>query len=259
VVEVGEGTARFRLGDRVMALLGGGGHGTLVVVPEGQAMRVPDPLSWIEAGALPEAAITAWVNLVVEGEIQPEETVLVTGATGGMGTMFVQLAHALGARVIASGRDPERLARVAELGAEVTIPAGADLARAVREATGGRGADLAIDLVGGAGFPAHLAALCDRGRLVLVGTTAGPKAEVQLGEILRRRLRIRGSVLRARPREEKARLVAAFADFGLPRLAGGRLRAVVDRTFPLEQAAEAYAALSRGGLLGKIVLTMAAG
>jgi putative PIG3 family NAD(P)H quinone oxidoreductase len=256
VAAVGEAVARFRPGDRVMALLAGGGHATRVAAPEGQVMPLPESLSLVEGGALPEAGITAWVNLVAEGELRAGETVLVTGATGGMGTMFVQLGRELGARMIAAGRDPGRLARLEELGAAETVPAGEELPRRVRELTGGKGADLAIDLVGGAQLALHLAALRDRGRLVLVGVTAGSKVELELAEILRRRLRVLGSVLRARSREEKAMLVADFAAFALPRLADGRLRAVVDRTVAFERAAEAYEALRRGGLLGKAVLEM---
>jgi putative PIG3 family NAD(P)H quinone oxidoreductase len=256
VAALGEGASHFRVGDRVMALLAGGGHATRVAAPEGQVMALPENLSWVEGGALPEAGLTAWTNLVAEEAVQAGESVLVTGATGGMGTMFVGLARELDATVIASGRDPERLARLAELGAVATVPAGEELSRRVREATGGRGADLVIDLVGGEGFAGHLAALRDRGRLVLVGVTAGSRVELELAQVLRRRLRILGSVLRARPREEKSRLVAAFADFALPRLADGRLRAVVDRTVPFEKVAEAYDALRRGGLFGKVVLEM---
>jgi putative PIG3 family NAD(P)H quinone oxidoreductase len=256
VAALGEGASRFRVGDRVMALLAGGGHATRVAAPEGQVMALPENLSLSEGGALPEAGLTAWTNLVAEGELQPGEAVLVTGATGGMGTMFVELARELGATVIASGRDPERLARLAELGVATTVPAGEELPQRVRAATGGRGADLAIDLVAGEGFAGHLAALRDRGRLVLVGVTAGSRVELELGQVLRRRLRVLGSVLRARSREEKARLVAAFADFALPRLADGRLRAVVDRTFPFKEAAAAYEALRSGGLFGKVVLQM---
>jgi NADPH:quinone reductase-like Zn-dependent oxidoreductase len=128
----------------------------------------------------------------------------------------------------------------------------------VRERNGGKGVDLVTDLVGGAGINSHLAALRNRGRLVLVGLLAGRKVEVDLGDVLSRRLRIQGSVLRARPREEKARLVAAFAAFALPRLADGRLRPVLDRVFPFEDVAEAYAALGRGGAAGKIVLAIGA-
>lgn len=243
-------------GQRVMALLGGGAHGTRVAIPGGQLMPLPDNLSYLEGAAIPEAGLTAWTNLVAEGNLQPGETVLVTGATGGMGTFAVQLARELGARVIASGRDPERLERLRTLGVQEVCLAGTSLGQQVREATGGRGADLVFDLIGGPHLNSHLAALRDGGRLVLIGLTAGARVDLDLAPVLRRRLRILGSVLRARSREEKARLVSDFAAFALPRLKDGRLRPVVERVFPLEQAAEAYAALGRESVFGKVILQM---
>lgn len=262
IVGLGEqvaGTWRgtWREGDRVMALLGGGGLATKVAIPAGQLMAVPANLTWIEAAALPEAGLTAWTNLVAEGGLREGETVLVTGATGGMGTMFVQLAQALGARVIAAGRNLERLETLRGLGADDLVRLDADLPDRVRELTGGRGVDLIADLVGGPDLGRRVAALAPRGRLILLGLLAGDRAELDLRPILSRRLRLVGSVLRSRPRAEKAELVAGFADFALPRLADGRLRPVVDRVLPFEQAGEAFAALRQGGAAGKIVLEMA--
>lgn len=243
-------------GARVMALLGGGGHGTLAAIPSGQLMLLPDNLSFVEGGAIPEAGLTAWTNLVAEGDLQAGETVLVTGATGGMGSFAVQLARELGARVLASGRDHRRLEQLRDLGVEEICVAGSDLAQQVREATGGRGVDLVFDLVGGPSINAHLGALRNGGRLVLIGLLGGNRVEVDLGAVLSRRLRIMGSVLRRRPRAEKARLVEAFSAFALPRLRDGRLRPVVEKVIPFERAPEAYKALERGGTFGKIVLKM---
>lgn len=260
VVALGEGVAAdglFTPGARVMALVGGGAHATLAAIPVGQLMPIPENLSFVEAAAIPEAGLTAWTNLVVEGGLAAGETVLVTGATGGMGTMFVELARELGARVIAAGRSLERLEPLRALGASDILLAGDGLAERVRAATGGRGADLAVDLVGGAEIGRHLAALAPRGRLVLVGLLAGRRAEVDLGAVLSRRLRIQGSVLRARPRGEKAALTAAFSAFALSRFASGRLVPVVDRAVPFESTPGAYAALEAGGVAGKIVLEMA--
>jgi putative PIG3 family NAD(P)H quinone oxidoreductase len=251
------GAGPWRPGQRVMALLGGGGQGTLVAVPAGQLMPLPDNLSDLEGAALPEAGLTGWTNLVAEGQLQAGETVLVTGATGGMGSFIVQLARELGARVLAAGRDPERLERLRPLGVGEVCLEGANLAQQVREATAGRGVDLVLDLVGGPHFQGHLGALRDGGRLVLVGLIAGPRLELDLSPVLRRRLRVIGSVLRYRPREEKARLVADFTAFALPRLRDGRLRPVVDRVFPLAAAAEAYKTFLRGAVFGKIVLDLA--
>jgi putative PIG3 family NAD(P)H quinone oxidoreductase len=268
VLALGDGVPAdglFTPGVRVMALVAGGAHAERVAIPVGQLMPIPENLSFVEAAAIPEAGLTAWTNLVVEGGLAAGETVLVTGATGGMGTMIVELARELGAaRVIAAGRSAERLARLLPLGAsDVVVMDGErdeerddELPERVRAATGGRGADLAIDLVGGVAIGRHLAALAPRGRLVLVGLLAGRRAEVDLGAVLSRRLRLQGSVLRARSREEKAALTAAFSAFALARFASGRLVPVVDRALPFARAPEAYAALGAGGAAGKIVLEM---
>lgn len=251
---LGEETGGWSVGDRVMALLAGGGHATRVVVPVGQLMALPEELDFVAGAALPEAGLTAWTNLVVEGELEAGETVLVTGATGGMGTMMVQLAHQLGARVVAVGRHRERLEALDELGAEARVLLAEGWAERVREVAGGEGVDLAVDLVGGEHLPEGLAALAPRGRLVLVGLLAGRSATLDLGVVLRHRIRLIGSVLRGRSRAEKARLVAAFAAFALPRLADGRLSARVDRVLPLPEIGQAYEALRAGGVTGKIVV-----
>jgi putative PIG3 family NAD(P)H quinone oxidoreductase len=256
VVLEAETGSPWQPGARVMALVGGGAHATRAAIPAGQLMPIPDTLSFIEGAAIPEAGLTAWTNLVAEGGLAAGETVVITGATGGMGTFAVQVARELGARVLAAGRSGERLERLRGLGVEELFLDGAGLARQVRTATGGRGADLVFDLTGGPEINAHLGALAERGRLVLVGLVSGRKAEADLGLILSRRLRVVGSVLRPRSREEKARLTADFSAFALPRLRDGRLRPMVDRTFSLERAAEAYRALERGGVFGKILLTM---
>lgn len=253
-----ESPGLWQPGQRVMALLGGGGHGTRAAIPTGQLLPLPDNLSYLEGAAVMEAGLTAWTNLVAEGNLQAGETVLVTGATGGMGSFAVQLARELGARVIASGRDPERLERLRTLGVQEVCLAGPNLGQQVREATGGRGADLVFDLIGGPHLNSHLAALRDGGRLVLIGLTGGARVDLDLAPVLRRRLRILGSVLRARSREEKARLVEDFGAFALPRLKDGRLRPVVDQVFPFEQAAAAYATLGREPVFGKVVLKMGA-
>jgi len=254
VVSAGEGVDRWEPGRRVMALVAGGGQGELAAVPAGQLMALPEGLSFVEGAAIPEAGLTAWTNLVAEGGLAAGETVLISGANGGVGTFTVQLAAELGARVLAAGRDLGRLEPLRDLGAAELVLLDDGLPARVRELTGGRGADLALDLVGGEHLPRLLAALTPSGRLVLVGLTAGSRAELDLRRILSLRLRLIGSALRTRFRSEKASLVAAFAEFALPRLADGRLRPVVDRVFRFERAAEAYAALEAGGVCGKIVL-----
>jgi putative PIG3 family NAD(P)H quinone oxidoreductase len=256
VVAVGEGVEGWAPGRRVMALVAGGGQGELAAVPGGQLMALPDGLSFAEGAAIPEAGLTAWTNLVVEGGLAAGETVVISGANGGVGTFTVQLAAALGARVLAAGRDLTRLEPLRDLGAAELVLLDDDLPARARGLTGGRGADLVLDLVGGEHLPRQLAALAPRGRLILVGLTAGRRAELDLGLILSRRLRVIGSTLRPRPRAEKAVLVAAFADFALPRLAGGRLRPVIDRVFRFADVAAAYARMEAGGLFGKIVLDL---
>jgi len=254
VREVGEGVEGWQAGDRVMALTAGGAHAELAAVPAGQLMSLPESLSFAEGAAIPEAGLTAWTNLVAEGGLAAGETVLVTGANGGVGRSVVQLASALGARVLAAGRDMGRLAPLRDLGAGELLLLDDRLPEAVRAGTGGRGADLALDLVGGEHLPRCLAALADRGRCVLVGLMAGPRAELDLADLLRRRLRLIGSVLRARPRAEKAKLVTAFTEFALPRYADGRLVPQLDRTFPFDDVAAAYAHLAAGGVEGKVVV-----
>ncbi|MCB0978163.1 MAG: NAD(P)H-quinone oxidoreductase [Acidimicrobiales bacterium] len=254
VLEVGPGAAPWQVGDRVMALLAGGGHGEKVAVPAGQLMTLPAELSWEEGAALPEAALTAWTNLVVEGGLEAGQTVLITAAASGVGTVAVQIARALGARVLVAGRSLERLEELRPLGAEDCIELGPDLPETVREANGGRGVDLVFDLVGGEGLNRRLECLDRRGRLVLIGLLAGRRAEIDLGLVLRQRLKIVGSVLRSRSRAEKAELVRGFTAFVQPLLADGRLRPVIDRVLPFDEILAAYEQMAAGGLLGKLVL-----
>lgn len=250
---VGAGVEGWRPDQRVMALLGGGGHAERVAVPAGQLLPMPAEMTWVEAAAVPEAALTAWTNLVAEGGLRPGQRVLVTGATGGVGSFAVQLARELGGVVVAAGRDLGRLEPLLELGAAAAVEDDDRLPERFRDAVGG-GADLVFDTVSGQRLPAHLAAMAPGGRLVLVGLMAGATAELDLALVLRRRLRVIGSVLRPRPRAEKAALVAAFREFGLERLADGRLRPLVDRVVPFERIADAYAAMEEGGVVGKIVV-----
>ncbi len=250
IVACGTGVEGWSVGDRVAALLAGGGHAELVAAPAGQLLPVPESWSWVEAAALPEAALTAWTNLVVEGKLRAGERVLITGATSGVGSYCVTLARALGAVVVAAARDRERLEQLRPLGADEIVP--------IDElpALAGGEVNLVLDLVGGDVLPRALAALAPRGRLVLVGLMAGRRAEIDLGLVLRQRLTLRGSVLRPRSRSEKRALVEGFLAFGAARLARRELLPLVDRVFPFERIAEAYAFVERGRPLGKVVVTV---
>ncbi len=254
VIGLGEGVTEFSVGDRVMALLAGGGHATKVAVPAAQAMPVPRQLGWAEAAALPEAALTSWTNLVVEGQLCRGQTCLITAAASGIGTFATQLARELGARVLVAGRNRERLEELSKWGSDGTVLLGDSFAEEVRELTDGQGVDLVMDLVGGEGFRDLLGVIRPRGRLVLVGLMAGPAGTLDLGLLMRKRLHIIGSVLRSRSREEKAGLVASFWEFAGERFDGGALVPVVDRVLPFDELPQAYAQMAEGGLLGKLVL-----
>ncbi len=253
VLKPGKHVSGWKVGERVAALLAGGGHAERVVAPAGQMIRLPASWSFEEGAALPEAAITAWTNLVVEGRLARGERVLVSGATSGVGTFVVQLARALGGEVVGAGRDRERLETVGRLGAAGVVLLD-ELPDALSTGRGGGPVDLVLDLVGGRHLPRLLASLAPRGRLVLVGLTAGRLAEVDLGLVLRRRLELRGSVLRPRSREEKAALVSGFIEFAGPLLERRELLPVVDRTFVWSEMGAAYEYLERGRPLGKVVV-----
>lgn len=244
-------------GDRVMALLAGGGQAEVVGIPEGQLMRLPQRLTSLEAAALPEAAITAWTNLVAEGRLAAGESVLIVGAASGVGTFAVQLARELGARVLVAGRSLGRLEVLRDLGAKELLELGPELGERLRRATGGKGVDLVLDLVGGGHVAAALGGIAHGGRWVLVGLMAGRSTTLDLGLVLQRRVKLVGSVLRPRCRADKAKLVEAFARFAAGRLDDGRLRPLVDSVYPLAEVAEAYRHLELGPVVGKVVLDLA--
>jgi len=257
VAALGEGVSPgqpWDLGERVMALLGGGGHAQYVAVPERQLMRLPPAWDPLQGAALPEAGLTAWTNLVAEGDLRRDEWVMVTAATGGVGTFAVQLAEALGARVVAVARSLERLRRLRLSPSSVTVQEGADFVARVHTATEGTGVDLIVDLVGGTAFEERLQTLRPHGRVVLVGLLAGIHSELDLSRALRCQLNIKGSLLRARSRQEKGRLVEAFVRFAWPRLLDGSLVPSVAASYPAREIEMAYQALSAGGLGGKVVV-----
>jgi putative PIG3 family NAD(P)H quinone oxidoreductase len=248
VVARGPGAERFAEGDRVMAVVGGGGQAELAVVHERQAMPVPDTLDWPQAGGVPEVFTTAHDAIFTQARLGAGERLLVHGAAGGVGTAAVQLGAAAGARVTATVRDPSLREAVGALGAEAVLdPEGFD----------GHGPfDVVLELVGAPNMPSNLAALSTGGRIVVIGVGAGFKAELNLLALMGKRGSISASTLRPRPLEEKAATARAMERHVLPLLASGRVSVPVAETFPLDSVGSAYDRFAAGGKLGKIVLAM---
>jgi putative PIG3 family NAD(P)H quinone oxidoreductase len=247
VVELGADAARFAVGDRVMAIVGGGGQAELAVVHERQLMPVPDALDWPQAGGTPEVFTTAHDALFSQAQLGPGEHLLVHGGAGGVGTAAIQLGVAAGARVTATVRNEELRDQVAQLGAEVVAP----------EDFVSRGPfDVIIELVGGPNIAQNLEALGTDGRIAVIGVGAGPKAEINLLALMVKRARIHGSMLRSRHLDEKAATARAVERHVLPLFEANRVRVPIAETFPLDDVAAAYERFAAGGKLGKIVLLM---
>ena len=247
VAAVGPGVLRFRPGDRVMAVVGGGGQAELAVVHERVAIPVPDRLGWAEAGGFPEVVTTAHDALFTQAGLGLGDRLLVSGAAGGVGTAAVQLGAGAGAQVVASVRNPDHHQAVAGLGAAVVTDPG--------KAFDHGPFDVILELVGAPNFPANLDALATRGRLLVIGVGAGATVELDLRTLMARRARLLASNLRSRPLEDKADAARRVEHQALPLVTDGRLRIPVAATFPLEQAQEAYDRFAAGGKLGKLVLT----
>lgn len=247
VTSVGPRVTRFTPGDRVMALVGGGGQAELALVDEAHALQAPAGLSWAEAGGFMEACATAYDALFDQAGVTLGDRVLVTGAAGGVGTAAVQLAALAGARVVTSVRNPALREAVAGLGADEVVEPG--------DVAGHGPFDVVLELVGAASLPSALAELATGARVVVIGVGSGAKVELDLFRLMSRRARISASTLRARPAGEKAVLVARLGAQVVPALASGRLRVPVDATFQLADAQAAYERFSAGGKTGKIVLT----
>jgi NADPH:quinone reductase len=246
VAAVGPDVHRFATGDRVMAVVGGGGQAELAVVHERVALPVPDGLGWPEAGGFPEVVTTAHDALFTQCGLGLGDRLLVHGAAGGVGTAAVQLGAAAGARVVASVRNPDHHRAVAGLGAAVVAEPG--------QAFGHGPFDVVLELVGAPNVAADLDALATGGRLMVIGVGAGAVAELDLRKLMTRRARVLASTLRSRPLEQKADAARRVEHQVLPLLADGRLRIPVAATFPLDAAQEAYDRFSAGGKLGKLVL-----
>ncbi len=264
VAGLGPDVTGWQAGDRVAALLDGGGYAELVVVPAGQLLKVPDHLDLVDAAGLPEAVCTAWSNLVMVGRLTAGEVVLIHGGSGGVGSVAIQLATALGARVAATAGGPDRVQRCLELGAQIGIDhRTGDVSARLAEATSGHGADVILDVLGAGALADNVRALATGGRLVVIGMQQGRRAELDLGLLLVKRASVHGTTLRARPPAEKASIIAEVAAHAWPLLGptdedpaitGTRLRPVVHARLPLAEAGRAHDLLEAGEVFGKLVL-----
>jgi NADPH:quinone reductase-like Zn-dependent oxidoreductase len=258
VARAGERVEGFAEGDRVMGLLPGGGYAEYVSTPSRLAMRIPEHLSWTEAGGTPEVYITAHDALRQCGLVAGE-SVLIHAAGSGVGVAATQIAKAMGASlVIGTAGSAEKLAAARDIGLDVGVNYHTqDFADEVLAATGGRGVDVVLDVIGAAYWEQNMRALATLGRMVIVGTMSGSKTNAELGMLLRKRLQVRGTVLRARTLEEKAAATRAFEKSVLPHIASGRIRVTVDRTFPLAEAGAAQDYMESNANFGKVVLEVA--
>ncbi|MBB4041109.1 NADPH2:quinone reductase [Microvirga flocculans] len=255
VVATGPGAAHVSVGQPVMALVAGGGYAEYAVVHESNALPLPAGLSLTEAGAIPETYFTVWTNVFDRGRLQPGETLLVHGGTSGIGTTAIQLAKAFGAKVIATAGSPEKCQACLRLGADVAVNyRNEDFVAATKEATGGRGADVILDMVGGDYIPRNYEAAAQDGRIVQIAFLKSPKAEVDFRRLMVKRLTHTGSTLRPRSVAEKAAIARSLQEKVWPLLAEGRCRPVMDSTFAFEDVAKAHARMDGGEHIGKIVL-----
>ncbi|HET6625353.1 MAG TPA: NAD(P)H-quinone oxidoreductase [Nocardioidaceae bacterium] len=256
IAAVGSEVSGWSVGDEVCALLAGGGYAEQVVVPSGQVMPVPAGVDLVTAAALPEVACTVWSNVFMIAGLQPEESLLVHGGAGGIGTMAIQVAHALGSRVVATAGSAEKLELCRSLGADTAINYREDdFVAAVKQATDGDGVDVILDIMGAAYLGKNVDALATEGRLVIIGMQGGVKGELDIGKLLRKRGAVIATALRSRPVPEKAAICASVVEHVWPLVADGSVRPVVHTALPLEQAAEAHAMMEGGDHSGKIVLT----
>ncbi len=252
--EVVAGAGRWKPGDRVCALLGGGGYAEYAVCDARHALPLPAGLDLAQAAALPETVFTVYANVFEHGALKAGETLLAHGATSGIGVTAIQMAKAAGARVIATGRGAEKAAAALALGADVAVDSSAEDWAAVCEREGG--VDVVLDMVGGDYFPKELDALKTGGRIVFIASLGGNEVALPIFKLMQKRAVVTGSTLRPRSADEKARLAAEVERVAWPWVAQGRVRPPVDATFPLAEAAAAHARLESGGHVGKVVLVV---
>jgi NADPH2:quinone reductase len=257
IAAVADGVTGWGIGDAVCALANGGGYAEYCVVPAGQCLPVPQGLDFVQAASLPETCFTVWTNVFDRGALKPGETFLVQGGTSGIGVTAIQMVHAFGNRVFATAGSDEKCAACRELGAEAAINyRTGDFVEVVKKATAGRGVDVVLDMVGGDYVPRELKALANDGRLVLIAFLGGAKANVNLADIMMRRLVLTGSTLRARSAAVKADIARSLREKVWPLIEAGKMRPVVHAVFPLDRASDGHALMESGAHVGKIVLTV---
>ncbi len=255
VAAVGQGVSDLTVGEQVCALLTGGGYAEYCLAPAPQCLPIPAGVSLIDAAALPEAYATVWTNVIDRGRLEQGESLLVHGGSSGIGTVAIQLARLFGARIFATAGTPAKCAACRELGAERAIDYRAeDFAAVLGEATGGRGVDLILDMVGGAYLERNLASLAIEGRLVIIAVMEGAQAELDLARLMSRRLTVTGATLRARSIAQKAEIMTALRARVWPRFASDELRPIVHATYPLADAAEAHRVMESSVHIGKLLL-----
>ena len=259
VAALGPKATKWRLSDRVFGIVGGGAHAELLVTHERQVAAIPKSLDWVQAAAVPEAFVTAHDALWRQAELAAGENLLIHAVGSGVGLAAAQLGAACGAKVYGTSRTKEKLDRAREFGMSDGIALGKDLtqlAERMKSWTAGRGADVVFDLVGGPYVPASIECMALKGRLLLVGTVAGGRAEIALGQVMSRRIKIIGTVLRSRSLEEKIAATEAFASDVIPLLAAGKLCPVLDSAFPLAEVQAAHRRVEANETFGKVVLRM---
>ncbi|MFZ5872303.1 MAG: NAD(P)H-quinone oxidoreductase [Actinomycetota bacterium] len=257
IAELGDGVTGWAVGDQVCALLSGGGYAEQVVVPAGQVLPVPAGVDVVDAAALPEVVCTVWSNVFMAAGLRPGELLLVHGGSSGIGTMAIQLARQVGARVAVTAGTPEKLERCRELGAEILVNyREEDFVEKVKAATDGRGADVVLDNMGAKYLARNVDVLAPAGRLVVIGLQGGRKAELDLGALLTKRAAVIATTLRARPPQEKAAIVSSVREHVWPLIADGLVKPVVHARIPLAQAAEAHRLVESSAHVGKVLLTV---
>ncbi|MFI2910296.1 NAD(P)H-quinone oxidoreductase [Streptomyces sp. PDY-4] len=255
IAALGDGVSGWAVGDEVCALLSGGGYAEKVAVPAGQLLPVPQGLTVDQAAALPEVVCTVWSNVFMVAHLRPGETLLVHGGSSGIGTMAIQLAKAVGARVAVTAGTREKLERCAELGADILVNyREQDFVAELKQATDGHGADVVLDNMGAKYLDRNVQALAVNGRLAIIGMQGGVKGELNIGALLAKRAAISATSLRARPPEEKAAIVAAVREHVWPLVGGGHVRPVIDREIPMPDAAAAHRVVEESGHIGKVLL-----